>query len=185
MDEGEFTPHQLLLMELRDTFCDKNSAALARELNKDATYVNRLFYPKGKAGAKGIGLAIMKAANMAFFLPPGFWDREPPGLNEREIERIKGFRRKRYDQAGPLHHPPQASEPRPDDMQAIVGEAELQDIYAQLSERGRFALTQAARAVLATERPIDMPPTAPPAAPTAPGTQEPSRASPEWRKKSS
>lgn len=184
MDEGEFTPHQLLLMELRDTFCEKNSAALARELNKDATYVNRLFYPKGKAGAKGIGLAIMKAANLAFFLPPGFWDREPPGLSEREIERIRGFRHKRYQQAASRNQPPQAQETAPATL-GVAEEAELQDIYAQLSERGRFALTQAARAVLATERPIDTTPTEPIAAPTAPGTQEPSRASPEWRKKSS
>jgi hypothetical protein len=69
-----FTPHQLLLMKLRDEFCAGNAAELARRIKKDSTYVNRLFYPEGKNGKKGIGLEIMEACSIAFNLKPGYWD---------------------------------------------------------------------------------------------------------------
>lgn len=68
---------QLLLGHIRDAFCGGNQAELARRIGKDATYVNRLFYPPGKAGAKRVGPEIMEACNTAFPLPPGFWDRTP------------------------------------------------------------------------------------------------------------
>lgn len=63
------------LVFLRDTYCDKNAAELARRINKDPSYVGRLFYPPNKRGHKGIGLEIMSACNQAFNLPPGFWDQ--------------------------------------------------------------------------------------------------------------
>jgi hypothetical protein len=68
------TELQNRLRKIRDDLCGGNAAELARRIKKDATYVNRLFYPAGKKGAKGIGLEIMAACNEAFNLPPGYWD---------------------------------------------------------------------------------------------------------------
>lgn len=70
----QHTPHQQLLIHLRDERCAGNAAELARKIGKDGTYVNRLFYPIGKKGGKGIGLEIMQACTTAFSLPPGFWE---------------------------------------------------------------------------------------------------------------
>lgn len=72
-----FTNYQLLLMEIRDQRCGKSAAELGRKIGKDGTYVHRLFYPLGKKGGKGIGLAIMDACNKAFNLPAGYWDSTP------------------------------------------------------------------------------------------------------------
>lgn len=69
---------QLLLQQIRDRLCGGNAAELARRIKKDPTYVNRLFYPPGKAGAKRIGLEIMAACNDAFGLPRGFWEGAKP-----------------------------------------------------------------------------------------------------------
>lgn len=73
----EFTNYQLLLMQLRDSRCNGSAAELGRKIGKDGTYVHRLFYPIGKKGGKGIGLAIMDACNKAFSLPAGYWDSDP------------------------------------------------------------------------------------------------------------
>lgn len=70
----EFEPRQLLLMQIRDKRCGGNSAELARRIVKDPTYVNRLFYPIGKQGRKGIGLEIMDSCNVVFELPAGYWE---------------------------------------------------------------------------------------------------------------
>jgi hypothetical protein len=72
------------LKRIRDELCGGNAAELARRIKKDATYVNRLFYPAGKKGAKGIGLEIMAACNTAFNLPPGYWDGKPRPYAEPE-----------------------------------------------------------------------------------------------------
>lgn len=74
MAEEEFTREQELLKRLRDERCDGNAAELARRLKKDPTYVNRLLYPIGKKGRKGIGLEVMRAATEAFKLPAGYWE---------------------------------------------------------------------------------------------------------------
>lgn len=71
---SDYTNHQLLLMKLRDDYCKKNAAELARRIGKDPTYVSRLFYPIGKKGGKGVGLEIMQACSKAFELAPGFWE---------------------------------------------------------------------------------------------------------------
>jgi hypothetical protein len=89
----DYTNHQRLLGEIKDKLCGGNAAELARRIGKDPTYVNRLFYPKGKAGAKGIGLEIMSACNRAFHLPVGFWDVHAPALDERGVERIRALMR--------------------------------------------------------------------------------------------
>jgi|GEM_PF-1159435 len=70
----DYTNPQLLLMRLRDDFCNKKAAELARKIGKDPTYVSRLFYPIGKKGGKGVGLEIMQACSKAFELAPGFWE---------------------------------------------------------------------------------------------------------------
>jgi hypothetical protein len=72
------------LKRIRDELCGGNAAELARRIKKDATYVNRLFYPAGKKGAKGIGLEIMDACNTAFNLPAGYWDGKPRAYTEPE-----------------------------------------------------------------------------------------------------
>lgn len=71
---SEFTSHQLLLMRIRDEKCGGNAAELARRIKRSPTYISRLFYPTGKAGAKGIGLEIMSACTEEFELHPGYWD---------------------------------------------------------------------------------------------------------------
>jgi len=68
---------RLLLIGIRDRLCGGNQAKLSRSIKTDASYVNRLFYPEGKPGAKRIGLEIIDACNKAFNLPRGFWDMEP------------------------------------------------------------------------------------------------------------
>lgn len=74
---AEYTGRQLLLMKIRDERCAGNAAELARRIGKDQTYVNRLFYPVGKRGGKGVGLEIMEACTRAFDLPAGFWEGVP------------------------------------------------------------------------------------------------------------
>lgn len=66
-----------LLVLLRDTFCRGNQAQLARLIGKDGSYVNRLFWPPEKKGAKGIGPEVVDACNRAFNLPSGYWDMHP------------------------------------------------------------------------------------------------------------
>ncbi|MBT9467199.1 helix-turn-helix transcriptional regulator [Hydrogenophaga sp.] len=87
--EAPYTNEQLLLMEVRDKLCGGNAADLARRIEKDATYVNRLFYPAGKAGRKGIGLEIMQAVLKAFPLPLSFWSLSSPALTDEGAAAVK------------------------------------------------------------------------------------------------
>ncbi|CAN7593909.1 hypothetical protein LJR039_004335 [Pseudorhodoferax sp. LjRoot39] len=66
--------YQALLLLLREVYCAGNSTRLAEQINKDATYVRRLFYARDKNGAKGIGPDIQAACTRAFSLPRGFWE---------------------------------------------------------------------------------------------------------------
>lgn len=75
MDEYERL--QALLGKIKTRFCGGVGARLAEALGKDPTYVNRLFYPKDKKGAKGIGPEIQAATKKAFDLPRGFWEMHP------------------------------------------------------------------------------------------------------------
>lgn len=61
---------------------------------------------------------------------------------------------------------PKKVEDPPMPAEVPAEEAELLDLRAQLSPTSRFALTQFAKAMLATETPIDEPPDAPPPAPS-------------------
>lgn len=101
-----YTQHQLLLMEIRDQLCGGNAAELARRIGKDATYVNRLFYPDSKPGRKGIGLEIMEACNRAFFLPYSFWQQTPPVLDLEAVELIKHKMNERNQAAHGVDAPP-------------------------------------------------------------------------------
>ena len=65
---------QGLLGLVRSHFCGNNAAELGRRLDKDGSYINRLFYPPGKRGGKGIGPEITEKATKAFGLPRGFWE---------------------------------------------------------------------------------------------------------------
>lgn len=68
---------QALLKLIKDRYCGGNAAELARRIDKSDSYVNRLFYPLGKNGAKGIGPGIMKVCTEAFSLPRGYWEMAP------------------------------------------------------------------------------------------------------------
>ncbi|MFG0602716.1 helix-turn-helix transcriptional regulator [Delftia sp. WSY_4] len=68
---------QQLLTILCSRFTQGNRAALARAIGKDASYINRLFYPQDKKGAKGIGQELMDATRATFDLPRGFWEMAP------------------------------------------------------------------------------------------------------------
>lgn len=109
---SELNHRQLLLAKIRDERCDGNAAELARRIKKDSTYVNRLFYPASKKGAKGIGLEIMEACTAAFGLPPGYWDVafeansevriDAPGKGSEEAS--DGYVIKQYDTGGKMGH---------------------------------------------------------------------------------
>ncbi|MDP9895341.1 hypothetical protein J2W32_004439 [Variovorax boronicumulans] len=73
----KFERWRTLLERIRDVFCNGNRAELARRIGKDASYVNRLFYPPTKIGAKRIGPEIMEACSRSFPLPIGFWEMNP------------------------------------------------------------------------------------------------------------
>lgn len=79
---------QKLLALVRDRFCNRNGAELARRISKDPNYVNRLFYPREKNGAKGIGPEITKECTKRFDLPRGFWDMAP-GEAARTLDEIQ------------------------------------------------------------------------------------------------
>lgn len=68
---------QALLAFIRKQYCGGKAAELARRIERSDSYVNRLFYPPGKNGAKGIGPEIMQACTEAFDLPRGFWEMTP------------------------------------------------------------------------------------------------------------
>ncbi|MFC4922839.1 MULTISPECIES: S24 family peptidase [Delftia] len=68
---------QQLLTIVCSRFTNGNRAAMARAIGKDASYINRLFYPQDKKGAKGIGQELMDATRVTFDLPRGFWEMTP------------------------------------------------------------------------------------------------------------
>ncbi|WP_369662124.1 helix-turn-helix transcriptional regulator [Variovorax sp. V15] len=68
---------QALLTFIKNRFCGGKAAELARRIGRSDSYVNRLFYPQEKNGAKGIGTEIMDACTEAFSLPRGFWEMTP------------------------------------------------------------------------------------------------------------
>lgn len=51
----KYERRRLRLLWIRDQFCDKSVASLAKRLGKSDTYVHRMLYPEGKPNKKGIG----------------------------------------------------------------------------------------------------------------------------------
>lgn len=68
---------QALLTLIKQKYCGGKAAELARRIGRSDSYVNRLFYPQGKNGAKGIGPEIMQSCSEVFSLPRGFWEMAP------------------------------------------------------------------------------------------------------------
>lgn len=68
---------QALMLGIKERYCGGTAAELARKLGRDASYVNRLFYARGRNGAKGIGPDLMERASEVFSLPRGFWEMSP------------------------------------------------------------------------------------------------------------
>lgn len=77
---------QALLRWVKEVHCAGNGAELGRRIGKESSYVNRLFYPQDKNGAKGIGPEIMDATTAAFELPRGFWEMDPSELTISAVE---------------------------------------------------------------------------------------------------
>lgn len=73
----DFERRQALLGLIRKHLCDDNAAKLSRQIEKDASYVNRLFYARNKSGGKAIGQELMDACRKTFDLALGFWDMTP------------------------------------------------------------------------------------------------------------
>ncbi|QIL73368.1 S24 family peptidase [Diaphorobacter sp. HDW4B] len=73
----DYERQQALLAKIRTRFCGGVASRLAAAIGKDPSYVNRLFYPREKKGAKGIGPEIQLATKNVFDLPRGFWDMHP------------------------------------------------------------------------------------------------------------
>lgn len=97
--------YQALLLLLREAYSAGNSTRLAEQINKDATYIRRLFYPRDKAGAKGIGPDIQAACARAFGLPRGFWEMNP----DEAATALHGTRPPGPSGAGESHPEPQVS----------------------------------------------------------------------------
>jgi len=70
----KYEKRRLRLMELRDTKCVGVNAVLARKIERDPSYVNRMFYPEGKNGKKRIADDLIEAIEVAFKLPRGWLD---------------------------------------------------------------------------------------------------------------
>jgi len=60
IDEEKYEHRRLKLIELRDSRFYGVNAALAREIDRDETYENRLFYSKDKKGRKRLGDDLAK-----------------------------------------------------------------------------------------------------------------------------
>lgn len=78
---------QSLLALLRDKYGGGTTAGLARKIEKADSYVGRLFYPREKKGAKGIGMDLADACTIKLDLPRGFWD-----MTREEAEAALGMR---------------------------------------------------------------------------------------------
>ena len=72
MDKYEIRRQKLIM--LRDSKCGGVNAALAKAIDRDETYVNRLFYPTDKAGRKRLGDKLISVLIEKFNLPIGWFD---------------------------------------------------------------------------------------------------------------
>ncbi|SFK75041.1 hypothetical protein SAMN05216302_101457 [Nitrosomonas aestuarii] len=70
----KYEKRRLNLIKLRDERCGGVNAEIARRIDRDQSYVNRMFYPEGKSQKKRIGDDIKEAIEKAFKLPVGWLD---------------------------------------------------------------------------------------------------------------
>lgn len=70
----EETEHwRLRLIELKDAL-GATQAAMAKDMDVDASYFSRLLYPPGKPGRKNLGMDTMRAARKAYGLSADWFD---------------------------------------------------------------------------------------------------------------
>lgn len=70
----EETEHwRLRLVELQEALGYKQ-AAMAKDMDVDASYFSRLLYPPGKPGRKNLGMDTMRAARKAYGLSADWFD---------------------------------------------------------------------------------------------------------------
>ena len=62
------------LRQLIDERCDGVSAAFAKQIGRDASYVTRMLNPEGKSGRKRIADDMIEIIETAFNLPHGWLD---------------------------------------------------------------------------------------------------------------
>lgn len=62
------------LRQLIDERCAGVSAAFAKQIGRDASYVTRMLYPEGKSGRKRIADDMIEIIETAFDLPRGWLD---------------------------------------------------------------------------------------------------------------
>lgn len=116
-----------LLELIRDLLCAGNQAELARNIGKDAGYVNRLFWSPEKKGAKGIGPEVTEACSLTFKLPPGFWELMPDDAEAALKGRAPGHAPK----------PPSAPSPREEDGSVVLAQF---DVSGGMDTRGKLIL---------------------------------------------
>jgi len=77
----KYERRRLRLLELRDTQCNRKVVTLANKIGRDASYVSRLLYPAGKAGAKRMADDMMEVIEKAFN-EPRYWLDQESGTTE-------------------------------------------------------------------------------------------------------
>ncbi|GHC72825.1 hypothetical protein GCM10007320_08970 [Pseudorhodoferax aquiterrae] len=133
--------YQALLLLLRKTFSGNNSARLAELIDKDASYVRRLFYPRSKAGAKGIGPDLQAVCIRAFNLPRGFWE-----MSEDEAAAAIGVQ---TDGPAPARNLSDAARARPKRLSSEYVAAYVEDVGQLVGELAQ-SLNVEQRSVLRT-----------------------------------
>lgn len=74
LNMDKYERRRLNLIKLRDEQCNGVNAELARRIGREASYVNRMFYPEGKKGKKRIGDDIKELIETEFKLQVGWLD---------------------------------------------------------------------------------------------------------------
>lgn len=78
MEKDKYERRQDKLRDLRDAQCGGSNAELARRLDRDPSYISRLFYSTSKKGYKRIGDDMIDVIETAFNLQRGSFDLDSP-----------------------------------------------------------------------------------------------------------
>ena len=90
MDKYEY--RRQCLMSIRDIYCGGMAANLARRINREPSYVNRMLSDASKPGHKRIGDDMIDIIEMAFNLPGWFSQGGPASKLSREsLDIAKAF----------------------------------------------------------------------------------------------